>query len=164
VDWRDVELRMDDVEVRPWRDADAEAIGASPRDPVIGRYFGRALGGSPMDMSDPDAPSFAICRAGDPVGRIWFRPGVRPFEVGYYLRADAWGQGVATRALTLVSDWMLQANNAEVVVLFTHPENIGSQRVAAKAGFVENGIEASYADFKDGTREAIRFTRRALAE
>jgi RimJ/RimL family protein N-acetyltransferase len=161
VDWREVELRMDDVEVRPWRDTDREAIGSSPRDAVIGRYFGRALGGSPVAVRDPDAPVFAICRAGEPVGRIWFRPGIRPFEVGYFVRSDAWGQGVATRALTLVSDWMLHANKAEVIVLCTHPENVGSQRVAAKAGFMRDGIEASYADFKDGTREAICFTRRA---
>jgi RimJ/RimL family protein N-acetyltransferase len=114
-----------------------------------------------MDTDDPDAPSFTICRAGDPVGRIWFRPGVRPFEVGYYLRSSEWGRGVATQALILVSDWMLEANGADCIALFTHPENVASQRVAEKAGFRRDGIEPAYANFKDGTEDAIRYVRLA---
>jgi RimJ/RimL family protein N-acetyltransferase len=112
-----------------------------------------------MDTDDPDAPSFTICRAEEPIGRIWFRPGVRPFEVGYYLRRDEWGRGVATQALTLVADWMLASNGVECIALFTHPENLASQRVAVKAGFRRDGIEPAYAEFKDGTEHAIRYVR-----
>jgi RimJ/RimL family protein N-acetyltransferase len=112
-----------------------------------------------MNTVDPDAPLFTICRAGEPVGRIWFRPGVRPFEVGYYLRGDQWGRGIASTALTLVADWMLQSNGADSIALFTHPENVASQRVAVKAGFRRDGIEPGYAEFKDGTEDAIRYVR-----
>jgi RimJ/RimL family protein N-acetyltransferase len=159
VSWRDVRLRSNEIEVRPSRADDARSIETSPADPVTGRYFGRALAGPPIDTDDADAPSFTICRAGAPVGRIWFRPGVRPFEVGYYLRSDEWGRGIATQALTLVADWMLASNRADSIVLFTHPENVASQRVAVKAGFRRDGIEPAYAEFKDGTEDAIRFVR-----
>jgi hypothetical protein len=157
--WGEVVLRSGEIEVRPSRVDDGAEIGTSPADPITGRYFGRALAGPPMGTVDPDAPSFTICRAGAPVGRIWFRPGVRPFEVGYYVRTDQWGHGVASTALTLVADWMLASSGVDQVVLFTHPENVASQRVAVKAGFRRDGIEPAYAEFKDGTEDAIRFVR-----
>jgi hypothetical protein len=159
VSWREAVLRAGEVELRPSRMEDGGEIGTSPADPVTGRYFGRALAGSPIDTVDPDAPSFTICRAGEPVGRIWFRPGVRPFEVGYYVRTDQWGRGIASTALTLVADWMLESNEVDSIVLFTHPENVASQHVALKAGFHRDGIEPAYAEFKDGTEDAIRFVR-----
>lgn len=161
MDWGAAELSTDDLIVRPWKEGDHEAIGTTPRDQVTGKYFGRALSSPPMDSPDPDAPSFAIVRAGEPIGRLWFRPGVRPLEVGYYVRTEEWGQGIATRALRLVSDWMIQNGVAERIVLFTHPENLGSQKVAERAGFVRDGVEANYAEFKDGHRDAIRFVRTA---
>jgi RimJ/RimL family protein N-acetyltransferase len=160
MDWRNATLRVDDVEVRAWLDGDNEAVGTSPRDPVTGRYFGRSIGGPPK-TDDPEAATFTICQSSDPVGRIWLKPGARPFEVGYFLRTDAWGKGIATRALTLVAQWLLGQPGVERVVLCTHPENLASQRVAERAGFVRDGVEAEYAEFKDGSREAIRFVRTA---
>jgi RimJ/RimL family protein N-acetyltransferase len=40
-----------------------------------------------------------------------------------------------------------------------HPENVASQRVAVNAGFRRDGIELAYAEFKDGTEDAIRYVR-----
>lgn len=92
MEWRNATLRSDDVEVRPWKVGDDEAVGTSPRDPVTGRYFGRSLAGPPSE-EDPEAATFTICQSEDPVGRIWLKPGARPFEIGYLLRTDAWGRG-----------------------------------------------------------------------
>ena len=164
VRWRDVVLRVGEVEVRPSRADDARAIGTSPADPVTGRYFGRALAGPPMDTDDPDAPSFTICRAGTPVGRIWFRQACvrsRSATTSAAINGDC---GTASTALTLVGDWMLQSNGAESIALFTHPENVASQRVAVKAGFRRDGIEQAYAEFKDGTEDAIRYVRPPAGE
>jgi RimJ/RimL family protein N-acetyltransferase len=164
VDWRVANLCAGNVELRPWRDADSEAVGASPRDSVVGRYFGRPIGDQRPSPPDPDAPSYAICQAGEPLGRIWFRPGVRPLEVGYFLKPDAWGQGLATAALRLVSDWLLDVEQVERIVLITHPDNLASQRVAIRAGFVVDGLETDYAEFKDGSRDGLRFIRTAAPE
>jgi len=160
VNWQDVVLGRDGVEVRPWQEGDAEAVGTSPRDPMTGHYFGRALNAPPPGTGDPEAPMFAILRFGAPVGRIWFRPGIRPFEVGYYVRTDLWGQGIATRALSIVAAWMLDENGVEEIALFTHPENFASHKVAERAGFVRDGIREDYAEFKDGTFRGLRFVRR----
>jgi RimJ/RimL family protein N-acetyltransferase len=156
-----VSLSDGDLVLRPWQPGDQELLGTSQQDPEIGRYLGRSLnradGESPPP--DPDAPTFAIVVGGAVVGVIWFGRGVRPFEVGYYLRRDVWGRGYATRSLRLVTDWMLGERGVDRIVLCTHPENVRSQAVAGRAGYVYDGIVDQYAEFKDGTRRAMRFVR-----
>lgn len=146
------ELRDGDLLLRPWRNDDAVAIGVGPGDDGdVGRYFGVPFDGGSTDP-DPDAPWFAIVERGVPVGRIWFAPHKRPFEVGYFLRPDAWGRGLATRSLVLVRDWL-----GEPVELCTHPLNDRSQHVAERAGFRRAGLVENYAHFKDGETTAVRF-------
>jgi RimJ/RimL family protein N-acetyltransferase len=149
-----VEIRDGDLLLRPWSSADAEALGLTPASPEIGRYFGRPISGVPDP--DPDAPSFTIVEDGAPVGRIWFAPWKRPFEVGYFLHPDAWGRGLATRSLQLVSKWLL-SHGESPVVLCTHPDNERSQRVAERAGYTRADEIAEYAYFSDGTTRAVRF-------
>ena len=159
--WRTARLEDGDVVLRAWKDGDQELLGTSQRDPVVGRYFGRRLDvseGNPLP-DDPDAPVFAILEAGTVVGVVWFARGVRPFEVGYYLHPDAWGRGLATRALERVSRWMLEERGEERIVLHTHPDNVRSQAVAHRAGYRPDGTVDPYANFKDGTTRALRFVR-----
>jgi GNAT superfamily N-acetyltransferase len=149
-----VEIRDGDLLLRPWSDEDAEAVGVTPASPQIGQYFGRPLDG--FSDPDPNAPSFAIVADGASVGRIWCAAWKRPFEVGYFLHPDAWGRGLATRSLRLVSEWLLSQGES-VVVLCTHPDNERSQRVAERAGYRRAGDIAEYAYFSDGTSRALRF-------
>jgi RimJ/RimL family protein N-acetyltransferase len=151
-------LAGDRVTIRLWREGDDEAVGTSPRESTTGRFFGRSLNPR-REEPDPDAPTYTICREGRPVGRLWFKPWARPYEVGYLVRTDEWGKGIATAALQLISDWLIEDAGVEKVMLFTHPDNIGSQRVAENARFTRDGIEAGYAQFKDGKTDAIRFVR-----
>ena len=144
-------LSEGDLVLRPWRDADADEIGVTPGSPEIGEFFGAPFDGVWPDP-DPDAPWFAIVEEGRAVGRIWFAPHKRPLEVGYYLHPDAWGRGLATRALILVRDHMGQP-----LELCTHPRNERSQRVAERAGFRRDGVVEKYARFKDGETTAFRF-------
>jgi RimJ/RimL family protein N-acetyltransferase len=161
VDWRATVLSDGELVLRAWQPGDQELLGTSQRDPEIGRYFGRSLtladGASPP--ADPDAPAFAIVVADEVVGVIWFARGVRPFEVGYYLHRDMWGRGIATRSLRLVTDWILREPGVDLIVLCTHPQNVRSQAVAERAGYVRDGVVEQYAEFKDGTKRAFRFVR-----
>jgi RimJ/RimL family protein N-acetyltransferase len=157
----DVALVDGDLVVRAWHDRDAGAVGVTPRSPEISRYFGSPVGGFATEP-DRDAPAFAIVENGEPVGRIWFAPHLRPFEVGYFLRPDAWGRGLATRSLALVCDWMAEQGET-TIVLHTHPDNARSQRVAERAGFCRDGVTDPYAHFKDGTTAAVRFVRSPAA-
>lgn len=144
--------------MRLWREGDDEAVGTSPRDAITGRFFGSSLKPH-REEPDPDAPTYTICVQDRPVGRIWFKPWARPYEVGYLVRTDEWGKGTATEALRLISNWLVEEARVESVLLFTHPDNVASQRVAEKAGFVKDGIECEYAQFKDGETAAVRFVR-----
>ena len=149
------ELSDGDLVLRAWRDDDPAAIGYTLLDPEIGTYLGLPLNGD-FRPPDPDAPWFAIVENGAPVGRIWFAGWKRPFEVGYYLRPDAWGRALATRSLELVCAWMAAQGEA-TIELCTHPDNERSQRVAERAGFRPAGEVKDYARFKDGTTRALRY-------
>jgi RimJ/RimL family protein N-acetyltransferase len=147
-----VELRDAELLLRPWAAGDADEVACGPGDDSeVGRFFGAPFGGVRADP-DPEAPAFAIVADGRAVGRIWFAPHKRPFEVGYFLRPDVWGRGLATRSLLLVRDWM-----AQPLVLCTHPRNERSQRLAERAGFRRDGVVENYARFKDGETTAHRF-------
>ena len=137
-----VELADGDVLLRPWTEDEARAVGLTPASPEIGRYFGPAFDAATA-APDPEAPAFAIVAGGVPVGRIWCAAHRRPFEVGYFLRPEAWGRGLATRSLLLVRDFLLAAGEEEVV-LCTHPGNERSQRVLRRAGFTPIGNAPAY--------------------
>lgn len=58
------------------------------------------------------------------------------FEVGYYFRPEAWGNGYASelvRAALNVADDQLKPPE---VWAMAHPDNIGSRRVLEKGGFI----------------------------
>jgi RimJ/RimL family protein N-acetyltransferase len=148
------ELADADLVLRPWSEEDALAVALTPASPEIGRYFGPPFRG--FAEPDPDAPAFTIVADGVPVGRIWCGAQRRPFEVGYFLRPEAWGRGRATRSLVLVRDFLL-ASGERSIALCTHPENARSRRVAERAGFRPAGEVVEYARFRDGTTRALRF-------
>lgn len=56
-------------------------------------------------------------------------------EVFYVLLPEGRGQGLATRAARLLSDWLLE-NGSDRVALETIVGNVPSERVARRAGFV----------------------------
>jgi len=161
-DWLRAELCDDLIVLEPW---DETGKDDALRDPELGRYFGRAIGAQESVAEDTGVPNLRIVdlKTRRVVGRIWCRFGARPPEVGYYLRQDAWGNGYATRALELVTGWLLSDGGFAEVLLRTHPDNTASQRVAERAGFVRTGIVREYAEFKDGTRDALGFVRRSAA-
>jgi RimJ/RimL family protein N-acetyltransferase len=149
------------VTLRPWRKDDAvELVAALDGDEEIARW----LDSIPQPYTAADAKAwlaqaaqawsedagypFAVVDAA--TGRLLGGMGLRwndrvnqVGEVGYWTRADVRGQGVTTRALRLVSDWALGVAGCERLALRADTENIPSQRVAERAGFVREGVERS---------------------
>ncbi|HYO87881.1 MAG TPA: GNAT family N-acetyltransferase [Candidatus Limnocylindrales bacterium] len=74
-------------------------------------------------------------------------------QVGYFLGREFWGRGVATRALTL----FLSLIPVRPLYARTAFDNLGSQRVLAKCGFVEIGRDTSYANARGAEIEEIIF-------
>lgn len=71
------------------------------------------------------------------IGLTWQEPTVT--EVGYWIRADARGRGLMTRALRLAARHAFDRGAARVQ-LRADVENVASCRVAEKAGFQREGI------------------------
>lgn len=75
-------------------------------------------------------------------GRFVGRAGISKFrndqfELGYSLREEAWGRGLATEAASALADWFFERELASGFIAFTHPENTASQRVLRKIGMRE---------------------------
>jgi RimJ/RimL family protein N-acetyltransferase len=79
-------------------------------------------------------------------------------EVGYWVKAEARGRGVATEAVRLISRWALDQLGMARVQLGTHPENPASARVATKAGFQREGVLRSLREIKGERVDQVFFS------
>ena len=60
--------------------------------------------------------------------------GVDEIEIGYHIRRDLWGQGLATEAAQACRDWGFARLPVERLISLIRPENQPSRRVAEKNG------------------------------
>jgi ribosomal-protein-alanine N-acetyltransferase len=60
--------------------------------------------------------------------------GERLYEIGYHLRRDLWGQGLATEAAIACRDWAFAHLKADRLISLIRPENLPSCRVAERVG------------------------------
>jgi RimJ/RimL family protein N-acetyltransferase len=160
-----VELRDEDLLLRPMNEGDADAVYEACQDLEIQRWI--QVIPSPYTEADASAyveearrswadgkgGSFAIVDAtsGELVGAIGVRLG-EIGAVGYWVKREARGREVATRAVGLLSRWALTEGGVERLELLTNPDNLASQRVAEKAGFQREGLLRSRMRRRDGQR------------
>jgi RimJ/RimL family protein N-acetyltransferase/peptidase E len=94
-------------------------------------------------LASTDERSFAITEdGGEMLGAI----GLRGASLGYWLRPGARGRGLASDAVRAVVEWARRDD----LHLTVHPDNLASQLVAERAGFVRAGWEG----------DELRFERR----
>jgi [ribosomal protein S5]-alanine N-acetyltransferase len=131
---RRIWLELRDLFPHPYSFADAEA------------YIGRVA-----SIDPPHA--LAIVVDGNTVGSVGleFMGDVnrRSAEIGYWLGTPYWGRGIATEALSLVTDWAFDAHR--LLRIFAQPfaSNLASRRVLEKAGYLLEGTMRCSA-VKDG--------------
>jgi RimJ/RimL family protein N-acetyltransferase len=157
-----VRLEDGDVALRAVAEGDVQAIVAACQDPEIPRWTR-----VPSPYTEKEARDF-LGRASDvsaildtgsgeflgTIGWWWVADNV---QVGYWVKREARGRGVATRALLLLSRWAFAELGAARVQLLTEPENRASQRVAEKAGFRREGLLRSYVDLKGRRRDVYMY-------
>lgn len=56
------------------------------------------------------------------------------YEIGYHLRRDCWGQGLATEAAVACREWGFQRLKTDRLISLIRPENLPSRRVAERNG------------------------------
>jgi RimJ/RimL family protein N-acetyltransferase len=145
------------VSLRPWQERDVEAILSACSDHEIAWRLDQV----PQPYGEADARTYvAITRrgwkdgthaafavtdaeAGDVLGSVglhWLDPDEGVAEVGYWVRAEARGRGVATRATRLAARWALGTCGMKRVQLRADSGNVASLRVAEAAGFRREGV------------------------
>jgi len=145
------------VLLRPWEERDVRAITTACRDDDIAWWLDQV----PQPYSESDARAYvAMTRRGwkegshcafavtdAPTGAVigsigvhWLDPEQGVAEIGYWVRAEARGRGVATRATLLVSRWAVERCGARRLQLRADARNVASQRVAERAGFHREGV------------------------
>jgi ribosomal-protein-alanine N-acetyltransferase len=162
-----VKLSDGEIVLRPWRLDDLDALVDAIDDPEIGRWMPKIphpysveAGAAYLARSAGREGRFAIVTADDGkllggislVPKQWGRG-----EIGYWIRADARGRGLATRALVLVSRWGLQRGFRRLQ-LHADVDNPASHRVAEKAGFVREGVLRSWIEHDDDERDHVLFS------
>jgi RimJ/RimL family protein N-acetyltransferase len=145
------ELRDGVVTLRAWREDDAAAIVECMNgDKEIARWLDRvpqpytledALAYIDGTIADEQGHAVTDAATGRLLGSIGLgRESDGVCEIGYWIRADARGGGVMTRALVLLSRAALARDEVERVQLRADVENVSSRRVAEKAGFRLEGV------------------------
>jgi RimJ/RimL family protein N-acetyltransferase len=64
-------------------------------------------------------------------------------ELGYIVVPEARGRGVATEMLRQLTQWAFDAAGAQRIVLIIDVDNPASERVAARCGYVREGVMRS---------------------
>ncbi len=98
-------------------------------------------------------PLGIINEEGKFVGMIELRPIAHRVQVGYVLTRNEWGKGYMTEALSAATDWAFRQPDVLRVSAFCDIENVGSQRVLEKAGFIREGMMHRFAIHPNASSE-----------
>ncbi|MGA2398058.1 MAG: GNAT family protein [Steroidobacteraceae bacterium] len=141
---RRIWLQLRDFFPHPYHVADAE------------RYIGRVA------VVDPPL-SLVITVDGRAAGSVGLQPMTdvnrRTAEIGYWIGAAFWGRGIATEAVTLVTDWAFGAHGFLRIFAQPFAGNLASRRVLEKVGYELEGTMRCSA-VKDGeVRDQCMYAR-----
>ncbi|MGO9904006.1 MAG: GNAT family N-acetyltransferase [Solirubrobacteraceae bacterium] len=91
-------------------------------------------------------------------GKLVFSAHRQVAGIGYWIAPDAQGNGLATRAVVLLSRWALQSAGMIRVEALLDPNNIASRRVVEKSGFRREGHLRSYLELDGRPADALVFS------
>ena len=157
----DPPLQAGNLVLRPFEHRDVAAVVAACTDEEIVRYTFMVEGTGEseaiewIDRSNEwwphGMPRFAIADTKDDrvVGHIGIAVNAhhRSAEAFYWVLAERRGQGIASTALALVSDWAF-SKGVERLYLLIHTDNDASNGFADRMGFTREGVLRAYEPFK----------------
>lgn len=155
------ELSDDVIRLRPWRPPDAAALIEMCNDDAITRWLDQmpqpytlehatqlisSCEASWREQGEDTPLAIADVSTDEPVGQavlFWEHANRGVVELGYWVGSQARGRGIASRAVSLLCVWLFAELGYERVELRVEPANVGSRRVAEKAGFSFEGVARS---------------------
>lgn len=145
------------ITLRPWIERDVPSVVSACGDQDIAWWLDQV----PQPYSESDGRTYvAMTRRGwkdgthasfavtdsatdevlGSIGIHWLDPDHGVAEVGYWVRDESRGRGIATRATRLASRWALTECGMRRLQLRADQRNVASQRVAEAAGFRREGV------------------------
>jgi RimJ/RimL family protein N-acetyltransferase len=138
-------------------------VPADPDEPFVRSWIRRYENG----WDDCTSAGFAaVDHAGELLGfasLVHLNLPAREAEIGYLVGRHARGHGVATRAVGLLTRWSFDELGLDRLELLINPGNIGSERVAERAGYVLEGVLRSK-HVREGHRADFGVWSRLAAE
>jgi RimJ/RimL family protein N-acetyltransferase len=141
--------------LRAPREGDIDTLHALFSDPAVMRYWSRPPLADRAEaeamfrriehgFATREALTWATAASDDAlVGTCTlfrFEPRHRRAEIGYALRSDLWGRGLAREALTLVLDLAFPALRLHRIEADVDPRNEGSRQLLLRLGFRSEGL------------------------
>ncbi len=150
-------VNLEDLNIRPLEERDVKAIHAYGSDPEVTRFltFGpntwddtisfveRVITGWNTDPLTNREYVIELC--GEVIGGCGVHSA--PYdsaEIGYILRKDMWGRGIATEAAAFLIDTAFSEMNVHRVIAYCEVENVGSYRVMENNGMRREGLLRSF--------------------
>lgn len=170
------ELRTDRLTLRPLALSDAPRLSAITSDPAVARMVARVPCPNPLVAVEGfilimqarahlgTDHVFAVELPGEgAIGCIGAHGAAPegPFDLGYYVGRDWWGQGYATEAAAAVTGYM-KAQKAAHLEAGHFVDNPASGRVLEKAGFVATGEIVPLFSIGRGEKVSLRRMTRTL--
>jgi len=146
LDTRRLRLRRLDIHDEP-------LLVALDSDPEVMRYIG-SRGGTPEEIvarvrdriaADHGALGWWVIEGREAgvfhgVAALLRMPEGEDIELAYRLARASWGAGIATEAASALARYAFEQVGLPRLVAVTFPENLASQRVLEKVGFVHDGM------------------------
>jgi len=159
-------FRRGGVMIRPWQPGDADSLYAAARASMstVGRWlpwchenYARADSEAWIEHSAESWDSgeqYAFAILADDESRVLGGAGLNRFDrargmanLGYWVRTDAQGRGVATQAARLVGAFGFENGFAQLEIVAAI-DNLPSRRVAEKSGARFQGIDRGRIEFR----------------
>lgn len=148
-------LRGGRVTLRPMDERDAAALFAIYGDPVVMRHtdeepfpglatVGVMLASVRRLLASGESLEWAIVPAdgGEPIGTCGlhsFDAASRTAQVGCLLRRSAWGHGVMTEAIGVLTDYAALVLRLEGLLADVGAENVRARRMFGRLGYLDDG-------------------------
>ena len=148
------------LRLEPWRLEHLDGLNVMSGDPRVMKYVGGVIrtreetaAAIERQRGRWEVHGFGwwsfIERAGDELvgaGCIQHVAGnpANPLEIGWRLRPDRWGLGLATEAATAMAGFAFERLDVEILLAVAVPENTASRRVMERLGMRYRGLESWY--------------------